>query len=51
MAKKIGDKSCHSNSDIRFWFFLIYLITTVHELTHDDMNRHKMIQNKIELYK
>ena len=34
----------------RFWFFLSYLITTVHELTHDDMNRHKMTQNEIGLY-
>ena len=32
MAKKIGDKSCQSNSDKRasdFSFFLSYLITTV----------------------
>ena len=29
MAKRIRGVSCQSNVDIRFWFFLSYLITTV----------------------
>ena len=28
MAKKIEDRSCQSNFDRQFWFFLSYLIIT-----------------------